>query len=63
MMWSAVQADSARMLSVDRLGMNTSVVASRSPETPLNVRIAFLTPAEDRKALKDRLVELTRAVR
>lgn len=48
------------MLSIDRLGMNTRAVPTRAPDQTVNVRIAFSEPAENRKAVKERLVELTR---
>ena len=48
------------MLSIDRLGMDTCAVPTRAPEQTINVRIAFTEPAENRKAVKDRLVALTR---
>lgn len=48
------------MLAIDRLGMDTRAVPTRAPEQTVNVRIAFSEPAENRKAVKDRLVELTR---
>jgi hypothetical protein len=56
-----VQVQSAEMLAIDRLGMDTRAVPAKSPEQgPVSVRIAFTSPAEDRKAVKERLVELTR---
>jgi hypothetical protein len=49
------------MLAVDRLGMNTQVAPSGAPDKFVNVRVGFSSAATDRKAVKERLVELTRA--
>ena len=65
----------ATMGRVDRLGFEAELVLARSEGgggggaessasgggERLRARVAFPSPAEDRKALKDRLVEMTKA--
>lgn len=49
------------MLSVDRLGITTQCRPKRAPDQRVNVRLAFLEPAETRGAVKEQLVAMTRA--
>ena len=53
-----IDVSSAKMLSVDKLGMNTECQVQ---DTAVNVRVTFPQPALDRKSIKDRIVEMTRA--
>lgn len=53
-----IDVSSAKMLSVDKLGMNTEC---KVQDTAVNVRVTFPQPATDRKSIKDRIVEMTRA--
>lgn len=50
-----VDAESAKIVALDRLGMDVQVSYDGSTH---RVRLPFLHPAEDRKAIKDRIVEL-----
>lgn len=50
---------SARMLRVDRLGFDAALYVPGAGA--LRARVPFEPPADDRKALKERLVEMTRA--
>ena len=50
--------DAARMLCIDRLGMDVSCELEGES---FDVRIAWTEPAEGRKDVKDRIVELTKA--
>ena len=47
------------MCSVDRLGVDLRVTLEDGER--MKARLAFPEPAEDRKAVKDRIVTLTRA--
>ena len=51
--------ETARMLSVDHLGMN--IEASRDGQT-FKVRLPYPEPAKDRKGVKDQIVSMSRAV-
>jgi len=58
----------AKMLTIDRLGMNALVEREDTPEgadkpnkQSFKVRVPFPSPAENRKEVKERIVELTRA--
>jgi len=53
-----IHVDEAKMLSLDRLGVNVS--CTRQGEV-FKCRLPFPQPAEDRKAIKDRIVEMTKA--
>ncbi|KAL6784838.1 hypothetical protein ACKKBF_B03435 [Auxenochlorella protothecoides x Auxenochlorella symbiontica] len=52
-------ARAALLLAVDELGMDLEAELDSGERLP--VRLGFLAPAPDRKAVKDRIVELTRA--
>lgn len=54
-----VDVDKATMLSIDRLGFSVECMIG---DQPVKVRLAFDEPAEDRKAVKERIVQLTRQV-
>jgi hypothetical protein len=56
--YAGVEVDSAKMLAVDRLGVDTECLIDSEP---VNVRLTFPQPAEDRKSIKDRIVEMTKA--
>ena len=56
--YAGVQVDSAKMMGVDRLGVETECLLG---EESVNVRLTFPQPAEDRKSIKDRIVEMTKA--
>ena len=58
---TGVTVERASMVSVDRLGFECDAVLSGSDGGVIRARVPFSAPADDRKALKDRLVELTRA--
>jgi putative heme iron utilization protein len=53
-----ITVDKATMLSLDRLGVN--VACERQGES-FKCRLPFPRPAEDRKSIKDLIVEMTRA--
>jgi putative heme iron utilization protein len=53
-----IEVSKARMLSLDRLGVNTECIIE---DTTVNVRLAFPEPALDRKSIKDRIVAMTNA--
>ena len=55
-----LDAAEAHMCAVDRLGVDVRVTIEGSGER-MKARLAFPEPAEDRKAVKDRIVALTRA--
>lgn len=55
-----LDASAAEMCSVDRLGVDLRVTLAGSGERT-KARLAFPAPAEDRKAVKDRIVALTRS--
>jgi hypothetical protein len=57
-----LQVASARMLSLDRLGMNLEV-ARQQGEAPFKLRLPFVRPAEDRKGIKEVIVDMTRAAK
>jgi putative heme iron utilization protein len=50
--------DKVTMLSIDRYGINTECIVG---DTKANIRLAFPEPAEDRKAVKDRVVAMASA--
>ncbi|KAJ9511527.1 hypothetical protein QJQ45_029946, partial [Haematococcus lacustris] len=52
--------DAVKLLDIDRLGMNAEVV--RKGQT-IQLRLPFVRPAEDRKGVKEAIVEMTRASR
>eukprot|EP00611_Tribonema_gayanum_P008634 TRINITY_DN1823_c2_g1_i1.p1 TRINITY_DN1823_c2_g1~~TRINITY_DN1823_c2_g1_i1.p1 ORF type:complete len:112 (-),score=36.80 TRINITY_DN1823_c2_g1_i1:637-972(-) len=52
------KVDSATLVGVDRKGMN--VLVAMGGESG-KLRLPFPSPADDRKAVKDRIVEMTRA--
>ena len=54
-----LDASAAEMCSVDRLGVDLRVTLEDGER--MKARLAFPEPAEDRKAVKDRIVTLTRA--
>eukprot|EP00443_Scrippsiella_acuminata_P101701 CAMPEP_0115691582 /NCGR_PEP_ID=MMETSP0272-20121206/62731_1 /TAXON_ID=71861 /ORGANISM="Scrippsiella trochoidea, Strain CCMP3099" /LENGTH=360 /DNA_ID=CAMNT_0003131567 /DNA_START=50 /DNA_END=1128 /DNA_ORIENTATION=+ len=58
----------AKLLTIDRLGMNVLVEREDKPEgaeepnkQSFKVRVPFPSPAENRKEVKDRIVQMTRA--
>lgn len=60
----------AKMLNLDRLGMNVLVEREDKPEgteeatkQSFKVRVPWLSPAESRKDIKERIVELSKAAR
>jgi putative heme iron utilization protein len=57
-LYAGLTVDAARMLSLDRLGVN--VECTRGGEA-LRARLPFPRPAADRKAIKELIVEMTRA--
>ncbi|KAI8465920.1 MAG: hypothetical protein J3K34DRAFT_75734 [Monoraphidium minutum] len=57
-----LSAAKARMLDLDRLGFNLQVTQEEGGQS-FKVRLPFVSPAEDRKSVKDRIVEMTRASR
>lgn len=52
-----ITVSEARMLSLDRLGVN---VECKREDSTFKVRLPFEEPAEDRKSIKDRIVTMTR---
>ncbi|KAF5837126.1 hypothetical protein DUNSADRAFT_4803 [Dunaliella salina] len=54
------KVSSAKLTGLDRLGMNAEVVREGQS---FKVRLPFSRPAEDRKSVKDVIVEMTRAAR
>lgn len=52
----------AKMLDLDRLGFNLQVLTEEGGPS-FKVRLPFVRPAEDRKSVKDVIVEMTRAAR
>jgi hypothetical protein len=58
---AGVTIERATMLSVDRLGFDADAVVAGAGGGVVRARVPFSAPADDRKALKERLVELTRA--
>uniref|UniRef100_A0A7S3R3J3 DUF2470 domain-containing protein n=1 Tax=Dunaliella tertiolecta TaxID=3047 RepID=A0A7S3R3J3_DUNTE len=54
------KVSSAKLTGLDRLGMNAEVVREGQS---FKVRLPFSRPAEDRKSIKDVIVEMTRAAR
>lgn len=56
--YTGLTVGSASMLTIDRLGMN--VQCSRDGQT-FKARVPWVRPAEDRKSIKDVIVEMTRA--
>ncbi|GBF90333.1 hypothetical protein Rsub_02439 [Raphidocelis subcapitata] len=52
----------ARMLDLDRLGTNLQVTQEEGGAS-FKVRLPFVRPAEDRKGIKEVIVEMTRAAR
>lgn len=53
-----MNVDDAKMLDLDRLGMNFEV---KHKGASFKLRLPFSTPAEDRKGIKEAIVEMTRA--
>jgi putative heme iron utilization protein len=53
-----LSVDAARIIDLDRLGMNLSVTRQGGA---LKARLPFPRPAADRKDIKDIIVEMTRA--
>lgn len=60
--YTGMAAAKARMLDLDRLGFHLQVT-TEDGAPPLKVRMPFPRPAEDRKGVKDAIVEMTRAAR
>ncbi|KIZ03415.1 hypothetical protein MNEG_4544 [Monoraphidium neglectum] len=60
--YTGLSAVKAKMLDLDRLGFNLQVTQQEG-EQSFKVRLPFVRPAEDRKAVKDVIVEMTRAAR
>lgn len=56
--YAGISVDEARMVSLDRLGFNTACIRGGQP---FKARLAFPKPADDRKAIKELIVEMTRA--
>jgi hypothetical protein len=56
------QVASARLLDLDRLGMNLEV-SRAAGEAPFKLRLPFTKAAEERKGIKDAIVEMTRAAK
>jgi hypothetical protein len=59
---TAPQVASARLLDLDRLGMNLEV-SRAAGEAPFKLRLPFTRAAEERKGIKDAIVEMTRAAK
>lgn len=49
------------MMAVDRLGITTQCRPKRAPDQRVNIRLSFPEPAENRGAVKEQLVAMTRA--
>jgi putative heme iron utilization protein len=60
--YAGLKVESPVMTSLDKLGINFSVKISGSP-SPLPLRINYPSPAEDRKAIKEQIVAMTRAAK
>lgn len=60
--YAGLKVESPVMTGLDKLGINFSVTISGSP-TPLPLRINYPSPAEDRKAIKERIVAMTQAAK
>ncbi|GFR50173.1 hypothetical protein Agub_g12339 [Astrephomene gubernaculifera] len=58
--YCGLEVDSVRMLDLDRLGVNCCV--TRRGQT-FKLRLPFPHPAEDRKSIKDAIVEMTKKAR
>lgn len=58
--YAGVTMESAKMLDLDRLGMNLE--CKRQGQT-FKLRLPFVKPAEDRKGIKEAIVEMTKATR
>ena len=60
---AGVRVERATMLAVDRLGFDADawISVEGGDASLVRARVPFSEPADDRKALKERLVELTRA--
>eukprot|EP00877_Chromochloris_zofingiensis_P013304 jgi/Chrzof1/8227/Cz03g02070.t1 len=56
-----LSVDSAKMLDLDRLG--TTLECQRGPTQTFKVRLPFIWPAEDRKSVKDVIVEMTKTAK
>lgn len=62
--YTGLSASKVRMLDLDRLGFNVSVVAAGDEGgAAFKARLSFPKPAEDRKGVKDAIVEMTKAAR
>lgn len=59
---SGLKVESPVMKDLDRLGINFTVNLSAST-APLPLRLNYPSPAEDRKAIKDQIVTMTRAAK
>jgi putative heme iron utilization protein len=57
--YTGMPVTKAQMVSVDRLGMTLDCVAADGQQLD-SVRVAFEEAANDRKAVKDRIVAMTR---
>jgi hypothetical protein len=57
-LYVGITVDDAKILTVDRLGMN---VACTRGEQRFKARLPFPRAATDRKSVKDLIVEMTRA--
>ena len=60
--YSGLKVESPVMNGLDKLGINFSVKLSGSP-SPLPLRLNYPSPAEDRKAIKDQIVAMTKAAK
>lgn len=61
--YTGLAASKARMLGLDRLGADLQATPVGEGQAPVKVRLPFVRPAEDRKSIKDVIVEMTRAAR
>ena len=52
-----IDVDSAKMLKIDRLGFEVECTVG---DDTVPVRLQYPEPAEDRKAVKDRVVQMTK---
>lgn len=55
-----ISVDKAKLLDLDRLGMNVDV--TRQGQC-FKLRLPFTKPAEDRKGIKEAIVEMTKAAK
>ena len=56
--YTGLKVEDAKMESIDRLGINCRI--SLAGGDSMKCRLPFLSPAEDRKAVKDEIVKMSR---